>query len=35
LQETQTRYRCKHIKALREIALDDVIDHIKEQRLAQ
>lgn len=34
LKETGKPYSCKHIKALREIALDDIIEHIKEQALA-
>jgi len=34
-EKTGTDYRCKHIKALREIALDDIIDHIREQALTR
>ena len=34
-EETGKPYRCKHIKNLREIALDDIIEHISEQNLAK
>ena len=29
-EETGQIYRCKHIKQLREIALNDIIEHIKQ-----
>lgn len=35
LEAYGTPYRCKHIKKLREIALDDIIEHIKEQNLVR
>ena len=34
-ESTSRPYRCKHIKALREIAIDEIIEHIKEQSLAK
>jgi hypothetical protein len=30
-EQTGQIYRCKHIKQLREIALDDIIEHIKQR----
>lgn len=33
--ETGKTYRCKHIRALREIALNDIIEHIRESNLAK
>ena len=30
-EETGQVYRCKHIKQLREIALNDIIEHIKQR----
>ena len=32
-RETGKPYRCKHIVHMREIALNDIIEHIKEQTL--
>lgn len=34
-ENTGQHYRCKHIKNLRELALDEIIEHVREQNLVK